>query len=530
MPLQTEELNTMKIDTDSSIIALDKFIQATRDSGYKGTYNAISELVDNSLQAGAKHVHVKVFLAGENSKYPIQIAVLDDGCGMNKKVLRQALRFGGSSRFNDRTGLGRYGMGLPNSSLSQAKRIEVYTWEKLNGVLYSYLDLDEIARGELTEVPDPKIKKLPKIFNKGVRKSGTLVLWTICDRLSNRRIHTITNKLANALGRIFRHFIWNGIEIYINGKLVQPLDPTFLFGQNGNATIFGEAISYEVVAPSSNGSPIKIGKVRVTFSELPVHSLHNLANVEKRRRGISNGAGVSIVRANREVDYGWFFMGTKRRENYDDWWRCEICFDPVLDEAFGITHTKQQIKPQEYLNEILVPDIEAIAKALNARVRREHIRLKASERSQDAEQIALEKESLLRPLPTNSSREEYDLITKQITDQYKCLHEVISKSNDGELRYCIREAKMKEMTFYCFAVKNGHFILVINPEHPFYRKVYAPMLDDSKPGERERRCHLELMLLSAARTEALATKKYDREVLRTFRNNWSDTLATFLEK
>ena len=45
---------------DCSIIALDKFIQATRDSGYKGTASAISELVDNSIQAGATRIAISV--------------------------------------------------------------------------------------------------------------------------------------------------------------------------------------------------------------------------------------------------------------------------------------------------------------------------------------------------------------------------------------------------------------------------------------------------------------------------------------
>ncbi len=85
------------------------------------------------------------------------------------------------------------------------------------------MDVDEIAKGELTEVPEPKQRKLPDIFSKGIRKSGTIVLWSNCDRLSNRRIQTICNKLSLSLGRIFRHFIWNGVEIYINGKLVKPV-------------------------------------------------------------------------------------------------------------------------------------------------------------------------------------------------------------------------------------------------------------------------------------------------------------------
>src|ERR1700728_4399165 len=115
---------------DCSIIALDKFIQATRDSGYKGTASAISELVDNSIQAGASRVAISVAaMASTEEDKTFEVSVLDNGCGMDLFTLRQALRFGGSSRFGDRSGLGRYGMGLPNASLSQARRVTVYTWQ-----------------------------------------------------------------------------------------------------------------------------------------------------------------------------------------------------------------------------------------------------------------------------------------------------------------------------------------------------------------------------------------------------------------
>src|SRR5436190_23843885 len=142
---------------DCSIIALDKFIQATRDSGYKGTASAISELVDNSIQAGARRISITVIAPAPGDEKTIEVSVLDSGCGMDPFTLRQALRFGGSTRFGDRSGLGRYGMGLPNSSLSQARRATVYTWQTLdtraarakgrNGiadsVYASYLDVDE---------------------------------------------------------------------------------------------------------------------------------------------------------------------------------------------------------------------------------------------------------------------------------------------------------------------------------------------------------------------------------------------------
>jgi hypothetical protein len=50
----------MNSNGNASIIAVDRFILATRDSGYKGTESAVSELVDNSMQAGARKVMIEV--------------------------------------------------------------------------------------------------------------------------------------------------------------------------------------------------------------------------------------------------------------------------------------------------------------------------------------------------------------------------------------------------------------------------------------------------------------------------------------
>ena len=42
------------------IVAVQSFIEATRDTGYKSTGSAIAELVDNALEASAKHVNVTI--------------------------------------------------------------------------------------------------------------------------------------------------------------------------------------------------------------------------------------------------------------------------------------------------------------------------------------------------------------------------------------------------------------------------------------------------------------------------------------
>jgi hypothetical protein len=52
-------------------------------------------------------------------------------------------------------------VGLPNSSVSQARRVAVYTWRRHGKVLYSYLDLDEIIAGSQMEVPAARKRKPP---------------------------------------------------------------------------------------------------------------------------------------------------------------------------------------------------------------------------------------------------------------------------------------------------------------------------------------------------------------------------------
>lgn len=510
---------------DYTIVALDKFIQATRDSGYKGTASAVAELIDNSLQAGATEIAVSITVDENADEHPLILSVVDNGSGMDARTLRTALRFGGSSRFNDRSGLGRYGMGLPNSSLSQAKRVTVHTWQSRRGqVLSSYLDIDEIAAGALTTVPDPTVVPRPK-FVSG-HESGTAVTWSRCDRLDNRRISTLTRRLLVSLGRRFRHFLWDAVSLKINGDSVEPIDPLYLHPSSrfSGATQFGDELAIEVAARPDDRATT--GVVHIRFSELPVETWSSLGNDEKRFRGISKGAGVSVVRAGREVDYGWFFLNGKRRENYDDWWRCEVRFDPVLDEAFGITHSKQQIRPMSHLVEAIAPDIEAIARALNVRARKAHLAVKTAERFSASEGRAREKDIMLPPLPPRRRPRDEKVLgglgkslppgTDVSAPHHKTEYRILAKS-------------LSETLFFNYARDDGRFVLVINPEHPFYKTIYKPLLDADTPAEAALRGHLDLLLLAMARTEALLEKETDIKFAEAIRKGWSDTLATLLD-
>ncbi len=515
----------MNTEQDFSIVAVDKFIWATRDSGYKGTPSAVAELVDNALQAGATEISVTVTLVDRQCEFPLIVSVLDNGSGMDATTLRKALRFGGSTRFNDRRGLGRYGMGLPNSSLSQAKRVTVHSWASRNGdVLESYLDIDEIASGAISEVPEPRSVARPHFVNG--HPTGTAVTWTRCDRLDNRRVSTITRKLLVALGRRFRYFLWGGVSIAVNGELAEPLDPLFLHpsGRFAGASQFCDDFVYQVAADPENRQ--HTGTVRVRFSELPVAEWAGLSNSEKRLRGIAKGAGVSVVRGRREVDYGWFFLGGKRRENYDDWWRCEIQFDPVLDEAFGITHTKQQIRPRPHLVEAMSEDMEAMARLLNARARRAHHEARLAERFSESEGRATKKDCMLTPL-SRATRARDEWVLAALGQKRGTVPER-SRLSGKTTGYRIVPAALSETAFFNYARDAGQLVLVLNPEHPFYKIVYRRLLDSEASHDTVLRSQIDLLLLAAARTEALLEDRQAIQAVEGFRNVWSDTLATFL--
>jgi Histidine kinase-, DNA gyrase B-, and HSP90-like ATPase len=515
----------------TSIVALDRFILSTRDSGYKSTSSAVAELVDNALQAGATTVRVSIEASDAMSGSDVRIQIADDGAGMDRYTLVQAMRFGGSGRYNDRSGLGRFGMGLPNASLGQARRVSVFTWQSAASVLSTHLDVDEIAEGGVDSVPEPIREKTAANVDRINIAHGTTVVWERCDRLDSRRPSALVRRLSASLGRIFRYFIEGGIRIEMNGSQIKPVDPLYLSPNavQSGARQFQSTWTCDVHADAhAEDSPV--GTVHVRFTELPVDAWHDLSNDQKRDLGVANGAGVSIVRAGREVDFGWFFMGAKRRENYDDWWRCEVRFEPVLDEAFGITHTKQQIRPKDYLVEALTDFIETTAKALNARVRDAFAAIKTSKASDSAEQVALARDARMKPLPAPAGTGAVPPSERALLERNPLLRRLRDGKKNGATTYHLVEDELGTALFL-EPIRVGNAIVgVVNPRHQFYRQVYGPIVSGKELDAERVASAMRLTVLAAARAEASFTSPGDRAVLAAFRAEWSQAMDVLLAK
>ena len=132
-------------------------IASLRDVGYNNTTSAVCEHVDNAIEAGAKEIRIYFRQRGAKGSYEIDAAVYDNGRGMSPNVLKMSTSFGGSMRFGNRDGIGRFGMGMKTAALSMSPVLELYSWQEKSAFYKMTLDVEDIGkdRANSVELPDP---------------------------------------------------------------------------------------------------------------------------------------------------------------------------------------------------------------------------------------------------------------------------------------------------------------------------------------------------------------------------------------
>lgn len=390
---------------------------ALRNTGYKNIECAMAEIIDNSIQAEAKDVFVIVSeeynaITGRNNIS--EIAFLDNGTGMRLEELEGCLGIGYSTR-TDRKGMGRFGVGLPQASLYACPSVEVYSWQ--NGYENSkkvFLDIEKVKMGEQTEIEDPVSCEIPEKYRKyldyrvvttgqtyNFMQNGTLVLWKNCDRVVPKTVNFLFKKLDFTLGQKFRYFIAqeeSSIRLIHNENQdfayeVMPNDPLMLMKPNyvlGNPNNPGkidprrnESCSEVVFEPYGNEQypngkipfPIKYidsktNEIKESVIELRFSKVKDIFYDKTAISGnpgntllgkhVKKLEGISIVRANREIDFGQFDFYENVNMPEHRWWGCEIKFEPELDEAFGVANNKQHVElryvdPNDYADEEVKP-------------------------------------------------------------------------------------------------------------------------------------------------------------------------------
>lgn len=356
------------------IIPQNLSISAMRSSGYRDTAHALAELIDNAIQAGDEtdiRTEVEVIcideVGAEGRRQISRIAVYDNAGGMSPSLLRKALQFGNGSRLDkaQQKGIGKFGMGLPNSSISQCKRVDVWTWQG-GAVHHAYLDVQDVQDGKMIEVPEPQPSEIPSEWRSliagDLEQHGTLVVWSKLDRITWKQSTTLLRHTEFISGRVYRHFIddksvrirlaayESRTKATVYESFVRPNDPLYLMSGTNAPTPFNQLPAFVPF-----GQPLVLS-VAHGGAEHPVTIVASICKPETRREGggkaigqhAQRNQGISVVRSRRELELNNSF--TSSYDTRERWWGVEVQFEPGLDDVFGVTNNKQSATGFTHLN------------------------------------------------------------------------------------------------------------------------------------------------------------------------------------
>jgi len=167
-------------------------IESLRNIGYS-IETAIADLIDNSITAGASQINIR-FAWNAGSSW---LAVIDDGSGMTKNELINAMRFGSMNPLESRTlnDLGRFGLGMKTASFSQCRHLTVLS-EKGGQVSCCEWDLEQLSKnsntgwklGILDAATICQRSILNSVYNESLThfENGTIVFWEGIDRIEEQ--------------------------------------------------------------------------------------------------------------------------------------------------------------------------------------------------------------------------------------------------------------------------------------------------------------------------------------------------------
>lgn len=592
-----------------SIVQIRQMGDALRSSGYKSIDSAVAELIDNSIEAGAHDVFVimREHIDPEtHTKVVYEFGILDNGCGMEISKLASCLGIGFTTK-SDRRGMGRFGVGLPQASLHVTPCVEVYSWTEDDGPIDAsdpvrkvWLDINKVKTGEQEVIEDPELHEIPDLFHKFLKyhdkgktfdftQHGTLVYWKQCDRVKPKKMATLNAHLEFALGRKFRHLIVNGthnIRLITIGHEssaidVLPNDPLFtmvpnyvLGNPNDPANIcervntgctepifeaFGDnngEVTIDIAYNDRNTGEKKYSPVTLRFTKVRAEFYDQTAipSGDPGSKAIGKYTkkleGISVVRAGREIDFGAFDFYDKTNNPYHRWWGCEIRFDPVLDELFGVANNKQQVELRkdgssidydlddaaltlwEQLNKVIDPTIKKMVAANKD--------LRKNSRSTGTEDIGGSQAGNIVGAVENQLGDDPNSETGRVTQttdpaqlEAEARGRLIDKGIDNPTYEQVRAFLAQELTIdYTNLSKNGPFMdtdfslghvsVTVNTAHIFYSEFIEKMPDDS-------RLAFELFIASLAKAIDL-TNIYNSEQNDELIQQWDYRLKSYLKQ
>lgn len=534
-------------------------ILSLRESDFDA-YSAYGEVVDNAIQAEASEVKVHMEYSSKGRHEPIEyIAFGDNGHGMDEKILHRCLQLGYSSRYNDRSGIGRFGVGATLAAINQCQRVEVYSKQKGGNWLYTYADIQEITKSDEQEITEP-ITKAPskKLAQLAGDDSGTIVLWSKYDRQPDNA-NLMINEAKIWMGRTYRKFIWDGLEIFFNNEFVHAIDPLYLCTENTRFPDDPKATKHETMSipwavPKLDRQTTSKAEsvIEIRMSTLPQEFRPKKGagkSPENVKRFVDRNEGISILRNGREVFYGHipYWPGAKFEE-IDRYWGCEISFDAILDREFTVKNIKRGAVPVTELKKALNDHIRPTRITVLDEVR-DHWKANAAKKEvteagkvktkhEVAERIAKKTPAPISQIDKKKNlAEETDKFVDEWIEDAEAQAKAAWKAKFESQPFTIVDKDWKGNHFMETSHLGGSSILEYNSRHLFHKEL-SEIRDDIEQGEvktehAERlKALIDILLMAYGKAEASFDpdmKMVAEKFLEQLRGNWGNYLTNYID-
>ena len=530
---------------DQGLIDPARFIRSMRDFGI-GTIEAVNEYVDNSIDAGADDVWISLFQNPEGNK---TLIIEDNGRGIKKDNLRGVLRYGGRV---DQSGakVGKFGFGLPASSICQSDRTAIWTnhEDENDGFYHSYLDIDYL--GDNGDIPPRESEPLPTDqYDLNLDPSvdhGTVIILEELRNPEYVQISTLEDHIKKEVGQVQRHQMANGVSIHVNNDDIPIRDPLMRIEESQECQEHGksEVWSEDTIEFEGDGYS---GEIDYKIVILPIGALQSLTKKERGKLGVNqDGQGFYLVRNDREIK-GGVTLSIYTKNNDLNYFKCELEFSEDLDNAFGIETNKSRCSLSDRLRPILDKEIGDQIPDVRDRIKEiKNENQSSDEDTYDAAEKTFNESSAW--MPPNAVDIDDDTREKQEADAEEELQNVREKLETGEgnldylkeLEYRLETIKESEGHTYEFEIdqpsENGFYgyenhgkVLKtkINPNHIFYKEIFADLEDSNNPLDQ---IYWELFLMAIVKAETEARSEDQKRFFRMLRQNLSSSLSTLLSE
>jgi hypothetical protein len=487
-----------------------KLLDSLRYLGYDNLY-AISDLVDNSLDADAQHIYIT---ANRQAGTDFIIQIADDGLGMTEDVLDQASRLGSETPRNTAIDLGRFGMGLVTASLSLGRRLTIITRSRKSDLMVNITDIDHMIEANqfIREYFGPAREAEKKIFAEalGDAPSGTIIQISKSDGFKRKYTKAFEKELTQHVGQVYRMFIRSGREFYVGAQKVPINDPLWL-DDGKNEPYSDEPYDMEFGPEGEKQTE----SVRIRLVMLPDHGGTQL----NKKHGYNiQKSGFYVLRNNREIAAAQL-LGLNSLSRHPDFirFRGEIFISGRMDEAMGIEFTKRDVKPtqsiRDQLDAAIGGDLVSIRKQLKKRAavaESYDVDYAASERLIDSRSALL-----IKPLPQPEPEPE--------PETHKSEAKEPAKPAPGAVQFNVGHFE-REGPIYAAEQRGRTIYIEWNADHPFYQKVILANREN-----RDVINAVNAMLFSMAAAELrLFTDEDTRDLFETWKTDLSCNLRILL--